>query len=216
MAAAAAGSCRRILTFLVLLLLHLHLCVSAVAHDNYDDDAIVSRFQDYLRIDTVQPSPDYYKAVDFINSQAKSLSLESQTIELVKGKPLLLLKWVGSDPTLPAFLLNSHTDVVPFEESKWTHHPLRAHIDGEGNIYARGSQDMKCVAMQYLEAIRKLKASGFRPIRSVYLSFVPDEEIGGHDGVEKFVESQLFKSLNIAIVLDEGKTKRNATSFDCC
>ncbi|CAA7042863.1 unnamed protein product [Microthlaspi erraticum] len=201
---AATGSCRRILTFLLLLLLNLHLCVSTVAHE--DDDAIVSRFQDYLRIDTVQPNPDYYKAVDFINSQAKSLSLESQTIELVKGKPLLLLKWVGSDPTLPAFLLNSHTDVVPFEESKWTHHPLRAHIDGKGNIYARGSQDMKCVGMQYLEAIRKLKASGFRPIRSVYLSFVPDEEIGGHDGVEMFVESELFKSLNIEIVLDEGLT----------
>lgn len=205
---AATGSCRGIFTFtfllqspiLVLLLLH-HLCLSAVA----DEDAIVSRFQEYLRIDTVQPNPDYYKAVDFIKSQAKSLSLESETIELVKGKPLLLLKWVGSDPTLPAFLLNSHTDVVPFEESKWTHHPLHAHIDQDGDIYARGSQDMKCVGMQYLEAIRKLQASGFHPIRSVYLSFVPDEEIGGHDGVEKFVESQVFKSLNIAIVLDEGK-----------
>lgn len=188
---------------LLLLLLVLHLCLlSAVA----GDDAIVSRFQEYLRINTVQPNPDYYKAVDFIISQAKPLSLESQTIELVKGKPLLLLKWVGSDPTLPAFLLNSHTDVVPFEESKWTKHPLQAHLDHTGNIYARGSQDMKCVGMQYLEAIHKLQASGFQPLRSVYLSFVPDEEIGGHDGAEKFVESHFFKSLNIATVLDEGIT----------
>ncbi|ESQ53063.1 hypothetical protein EUTSA_v10025205mg [Eutrema salsugineum] len=187
---------------LLLVLLHHHLCLSAVADD--DGDAIVSRFQEYLRINTVQPKPDYYKAVDFINSQAKSLSLESQTIELVKGKPLLLLKWVGSDPTLPALLLNSHTDVVPFEESKWTHHPLHAHVDHRGDIYARGSQDMKCVGMQYLEAIRKLQASAFRPLRSVYLSFVPDEEIGGHDGAEMFVQSQVFKSLDIAIVLDEG------------
>ncbi|KAG7544402.1 Peptidase M20 dimerization domain [Arabidopsis suecica] len=189
------------LRLLLLLLVVLQLCLlSAVA----GDDAIITRFQEYLRINTVQPNPDYYKAVDFINSQAKPLSLESQTIELVKGKPLLLLKWVGSDPTLPAFLLNSHTDVVPFEDSKWTHHPLQAHIDHHGHIYARGSQDMKCVGMQYLEAIRKLQASGFQPLRSVYLSFVPDEEIGGHDGAEKFVESQFFKSLNIAIVLDEG------------
>lgn len=196
-----AASCRRIAMSLLLLVL-VHLCLSAVA----DDQAIVARFQEYLRINTVQPTPDYYKAVDFIISQAKPLSLESQTIEFVKGKPLLLLKWVGSAPTLPALLLNSHTDVVPFEESKWTHHPLHAHMDHQGDIYARGSQDMKCVGMQYLEAIRKLQASGFRPIRSVYLSFVPDEEIGGHDGAEKFAESQLFKSLNIAIVLDEGNS----------
>ncbi|CAL9235635.1 unnamed protein product [Arabidopsis halleri] len=63
---------------------------------------------------------------------------------------------------------------------------------------------MKSVGMQYLEAIRKLKASGFKPLRSVYVLFVPDEEIGGIDGVGKFVESEIFKSLNIAIVLDEG------------
>lgn len=186
-----------------LLLLLFHLCLSASVA-KADDGAIVSRFQEYLRINTVQPSPDYYKAAEFIISQAKSLSLESQTFELVKGKPLLLLKWVGSNPTLPVVLLNSHTDVVPFEESKWNHHPLEAHVDGDGKIYARGSQDMKCVGMQYLEAIRKLQASGFQPLRSIYLSFVPDEEVGGHDGVEKFVESQVFKSLDVAIVLDEG------------
>lgn len=64
---------------------------------------------------------------------------------------------------------------------------------------------MKCVGMQYLEAIRRLKASGFQPVRSVYLSFVPDEEIGGHDGAEKFADSHVFNSLNVGIVLDEGK-----------
>ena len=30
-------------------------------------------------------------------------------------------------------------------------------MDEHGNIFARGSQDMKCVGMQYLEAIRLLK-----------------------------------------------------------
>ncbi|GAY46157.1 hypothetical protein CUMW_094840 [Citrus unshiu] len=42
------------------------------------------------------------------------------------------------------------------------------------------------------------------PVRSVYLSFVPDEEIGGHDGAEKFADSHVFNSLNVGIVLDEG------------
>lgn len=67
---------------------------------------------------------------------------------------------------------------------------------------------MKCVGMQYLEAIRNLKASGFEPVRSVYLSFVPDEEIGGRDGAEKFAGSDVFKNLNVGIVLDEGKSLR--------
>lgn len=63
---------------------------------------------------------------------------------------------------------------------------------------------MKCVGLQYLEAIRELKSNNFVPERTVYVSFVPDEEIGGHDGAEKFAESEFFKEINVGIVLDEG------------
>ncbi|XP_031131017.1 aminoacylase-1-like isoform X1 [Ipomoea triloba] len=166
---------------------------------------IISRFQAYLRIDTAQPEPRYGEAADFIISQAKSLSLETQIVEFVKGKPVVILKWPGKDSSLPTILLNSHTDVVPSEPHKWSHPPFGAQIDrATGNIYARGSQDMKCVGLQYLEAIRSLKASGFQPIRTVYLSFVPDEEIGGHDGAESFAHSDIFSKMNVGIVLDEG------------
>ncbi|XP_024178313.1 aminoacylase-1 [Rosa chinensis] len=114
------------------------------------------------------------------------------------------IKWPDSDPTLSSILLNSYTDVVLAEHRKWPHHPFSALVDPSGKIYARGSQDMKCNGLQYLEAIRRLKASGFKQTRTVYLSFVPDEEIGGHDGAEKFAESDIFKALNVGIVLDEG------------
>ncbi|KAF3331139.1 aminoacylase-1-like protein [Carex littledalei] len=164
----------------------------------------VSRFQEYLRIDTAQPSPDYAKAAAFITSQVESIGLESQTLELVAGKPLVLVKWPGRKSSLPSLLLNSHTDVVPSEPDKWDHHPFSASLDSSGRIYARGSQDMKCVGMQYLEAIRLLKKAGFTPDRDIYLTFVPDEEIGGHTGVEAFVKSEIFKELNIGLVLDEG------------
>jgi aminoacylase len=65
-------------------------------------------------------------------------------------------------------------------------------------------QDMKCVGMQYLEAIRRLRSSGFIPDRTIHVIFVPDEEIGGHDGVELFVSSKEFKDMNVGLVLDEG------------
>uniref|UniRef100_A0A8C6TDU6 N-acyl-aliphatic-L-amino acid amidohydrolase n=1 Tax=Neogobius melanostomus TaxID=47308 RepID=A0A8C6TDU6_9GOBI len=74
----------------------------------------------------------------------------------------------------------------------------------EGNIYARGSQDMKCVTIQYIEAIRRLKAEGHTLTRTVHLMFVPDEEVGGHKGMETFVNHQEFHKLNIGFALDEG------------
>ncbi|TYH90810.1 hypothetical protein ES332_A13G074100v1 [Gossypium tomentosum] len=174
-----------------------------------EQSQIISRFQEYLRINTSQPSPNYKKSTQFILSLAESLSLETQVIEFVQGKPLVILKWPGSDLFLPSILLNSHTDVVPSERSKWDYHPFGAHIDENGNIFARGSQDMKCVGMQYMEAVRRLKASGFQPKRSLYLSFVPDEEIGGHDGLEKLAQSDVFKNMNVDIVLDEGLASPN-------
>ncbi|XP_052193064.1 uncharacterized protein LOC127801733 [Diospyros lotus] len=170
---------------------------------DYSSSAILSRFQQYLQINTAHPSPNYHEAADFILSQAKSLSLESQTLEFVKGKPVLVLKWPGKNPGLPSILLNSHTDVVPAEHHKWSHPPFDARVH-DGRIYARGSQDMKCVGLQYLEAIRNLKSSGFQPLRTVYLSFVPDEEIGGHDGAKKLADSDAFRDMNVGIVLDEG------------
>ncbi|XP_009340791.1 aminoacylase-1 isoform X1 [Pyrus x bretschneideri] len=190
--------------------LRLRLCIisllllSSKSTAIQSDHPIISRFQRYLQINTAHPNPQYREAADFILSEAESLSLQSQTLEFVPGKPLVLLKWPGSDPSLPSVLLNSHTDVVPAEHDKWVHPPFSANLDPNGDVYARGSQDMKCVGIQYLEAIRRLKASGFKPKRSVYLSFVPDEEIGGHDGAEKLAESDVFKGLNVGIVLDEG------------
>ncbi|KAA3482591.1 aminoacylase-1-like [Gossypium australe] len=190
------------LLFLYLLLPFLTNSIPPPAQADHSE--IISRFQQYLQINTSQPSPDYQKSTHFILSQADSLSLQSQVIEFVQGKPSVLLQWPGSDPSLPSILLNSHTDVVPSEYSKWVHPPFGAHIDEQGNIFARGSQDMKCVGMQYLEAIRRLRSSGFCPKRSLYLSFVPDEEIGGRDGAEMLASSDVFKNMNVDIVLDEG------------
>lgn len=74
-----------------------------------------------------------------------------------------------------------------------------------GRIYARGTQDMKSVGVQYVEAIARLKHEGFRPKRNVHLLFVPDEEIGGSDGMEKFLESEQYKAMQpIAFAFDEG------------
>ena len=63
---------------------------------------------------------------------------------------------------------------------------------------------MKCVGIQHLEAVWRLKSSGKRLKRTIHLSYVPDEEIGGKDGMESFVKTSHFDALNIGFALDEG------------
>lgn len=83
------------------------------------------------------------------------------------------MSWIGEQPTLPAIMLNSHMDVVPAYPEQWSHPPFAAHIDENGRIYARGSQDTKAIGMQYLAAIRELKKDGKTFKRTIHVTFVP-------------------------------------------
>ncbi|KAJ7006664.1 aminoacylase-1-like [Populus alba x Populus x berolinensis] len=169
----------------------------------------ITRYQQYLRFNTAHPNPNYTAPVSFLTSLAQSLGLKTQTLEFTSNKPTLLITWQGSNPSLPSLLFNSHLDSVPAEPSKWTHPPFSATLTPEGKIFARGAQDDKCIAIQYLEAIRNLKARNFVPTRTLHISFVPDEEIGGIDGAGKFVKSKVFKDLDVGFVLDEGLASGN-------
>lgn len=161
-------------------------------------------FREYIRIETVQPNPDYPKCMEFLKTQAKSLDLPYKITECVPGKPIFVMTWTGTDPSLPSVMLNSHTDVVPVFPEHWKYHPFSAEKESNGDIYGRGTQDMKCVGIQHLEAIRRLKQDGRSLKRTVHVTFVPDEEVGGHDGMQKWVHTQHFKSLNVGFGLDEG------------
>ncbi|KAM0971607.1 hypothetical protein ACFX13_019790 [Malus domestica] len=191
----------------LLLTLLLHLLAATGALSDRQNDTPVGRFQNYLRINTAHPNPNYAAPVAFLTAIAQTLNLQIQTLHFTpsKSKPLLLLTWPGSHPSLPSLLLNSHLDSVPAEPDKWTHPPFSAHRTPEGLIFARGAQDDKCIAIQYLEAIRNLKAANFTPIRTVHVSLVPDEEIGGLDGAAKFAASKQFHDLNVGFMLDEGQ-----------
>uniref|UniRef100_A0A8C7PYI4 N-acyl-aliphatic-L-amino acid amidohydrolase n=1 Tax=Oncorhynchus mykiss TaxID=8022 RepID=A0A8C7PYI4_ONCMY len=124
-------------------------------------------------------------------------------IEVCPGRVVSIMTWQGTNPALKSILLNSHTDVVPVYQEHWKYDAFAAVKDAEGNIYARGTQDMKCVTIQYIQAIRRLKAEGRKCMRTIHLMFVPDEEVGGHKGMETFVKLPEFQKLNIGFALDE-------------
>lgn len=179
------------------------------------DELAVRNFRTYLRFPTVHPDPDYTDAVNWLHNQGSEIGLECFLVEIVPKNPILIMKWQGSDPLLRSILLNSHMDVVAAEYEKWSHDPFAAEMTADGNIYGRGTQDMKSVGIQHLEAVRRLKINGFIPKRTIYLSYLPDEEVGGGRGMQPFVEGRSpsnpnapntirFKDMNVGLCLDEG------------
>lgn len=144
--------------------------------------------------------------VEFLKEQADSLNLPLAIYYPVNEEnPVVVMTWEGSDPSLPSILLNSHTDVVPIFEEFWTRQPFAAEVDDDGRIFARGTQDTKSTGMLYLAAIRALKKSGVQQLkRTIHITFVPDEEMGGYYGMDSFAKTDEFAALNVGYALDEG------------
>jgi aminoacylase len=169
------------------------------------DAAALERFRAYLRMRTDHPDPTagYRQAVELLRGLARAGGWGFRVVELCPGHPLAVITWAGTRPELPSLVLNSHMDVVPAETEKWSVDPWAAELRG-GNVYGRGTQDMKSVGAQYWEALLRLRARGFAPTRTVHLLYVPDEEVGGGRGVKLLLADPLIRALNPGLVLDEG------------
>jgi aminoacylase len=175
-------------------------------------EAAIQSFCSFLKFETVSslaPKTGAYRdCAAWIMKELKSVGVfESVSFlpEAPEHSPVVVAVWKGKDESLPIILLNSHYDVVPADLSAWTVPPFDA-LRKDGKIFGRGTQDMKCVCVQYITAIRKIRALNptWQPERSIYLSFVPDEEVGG-GGMAAFLESECYRNLpGIAMALDEG------------
>ncbi|KAK4475957.1 hypothetical protein MN116_001195 [Schistosoma mekongi] len=179
------------------------------------DEIAVKNFIRYLQFTTVHPNPCYQPAVEWLVKLGQELELVCNIVELVPSNPIVIMRWEGYQPELPAIMLNSHMDVVPVVEKKWSYPPFSGVITPDGKIYGRGTQDMKSVGIQQLEAVRRLKSRGCRQLRrTVFITFVPDEELGGVKGMKPFVakynksisnfEEISFPDMNVGFCLDEG------------
>lgn len=83
--------------------------------------------------------------------------------------------------------------------------PFAANLSEDGRwIIGRGTQDMKCVCIQHLEGLYRAAIAAGPLKRTVHLTVVPDEEIGGARGLGAFVKTSAFAALNVGCALDEG------------
>lgn len=177
-------------------------------HDFNSPDFCLDFFKTLLQFRTVSaegPETGAYRAcVDWLATQCQSAGLTTKICEPIENKPILIASLIGTEPELPSIIFNSHYDVVPAMEEHWHTDPFVA-VEKDGKLYARGTQDMKCVCAQYVLAIGRLVQSGAKFKRTIHLTFVPDEETGGLHGMGEFLKHEDFTNLGpVACALDEG------------
>ncbi len=168
------------------------------------DDQMIATLQEYIRINTGHPKPDYRSALNLLKKRAHADGFLFQEVSLPSGNSVGIISFLGSDQNLSTLALNHHMDVVPANNDKeWKASPFEAKIIN-GELIGRGVQDMKGIGMVHYFALKELKDSGFVPKRTIHIFAVPDEEVGGFKGTKEFVNSDEFKTLNIGYVIDEG------------
>ncbi|KJH48905.1 N-acyl-L-amino-acid amidohydrolase [Dictyocaulus viviparus] len=64
-------------------------CNASDSSDN--EDIAVTKFREYLRIKTEQPTPDYEACKEFLFKLAGELGIETKAVEVVPGKPFIIM-----------------------------------------------------------------------------------------------------------------------------
>lgn len=187
-------------------LAHLNLAQS--------DEQMISFLQNYIQIDTTHPTPNYNDALSFLKKHAQRDDFLYQEVPLPSGRTAAIITLPGTDSRLPALALNHHMDVVPVpNENDWISPPFAGAIHDD-QMVGRGVQDMKGIGAIHYFALKSLKQKGIQPKRSIHIFAVPDEEIGGFTGTKEFVETEIFKQLNVGYLIDEGHSSGDTRVLD--
>jgi acetylornithine deacetylase/succinyl-diaminopimelate desuccinylase-like protein len=161
----------------------------------------VKTLQTYVRINTSNPPGDVMKAADFLTRVLEREGIAVKRFEPGNGRAIVLAR-LGGRGAGKAILLENHMDVVPTDASRWSRDPFAAEI-ADGNMWGRGTMDMKGIGVAQLYSFIMLKRLNVPLARDVLLMFVPDEEVGGTLGA-KWMRDNHYDELDPEYVLDEG------------
>ena len=101
-------------------------------------------------------------------------------------KKNLVARLRGTGAHQPVLLIG-HLDVVEARREDWSTDPFQL-VEKDGELYGRGTLDMKGPDAIMLASLIRLRQEGFRPTRDIILALTADEEGGGANGVQWLVQ----------------------------
>ena len=108
------------------LLLLLVFLANPIAQAQSLDDEAIKWLQEYIKIDTINPPGNEYRAVEFYKKIFQSEGIKFSTAESAPGRGNIWARLNGGDES--ALILLQHTDVVPADPKYWTTDPLSGDI----------------------------------------------------------------------------------------
>ncbi|MEM1441292.1 MAG: M20/M25/M40 family metallo-hydrolase [Verrucomicrobiota bacterium] len=156
-----------------------------------EKEEAVSLLQSLIRIDTTNPPGNEREAISLVSAECQSMGLDPVIVGANDERPNLVARWSaveGDRVSDRPLVLSCHLDVVPANETDWTHPPFSGAFE-EGCIWGRGAIDMKGFAAMGLAALKRLRKESVAINRDVIFAAVSDEEAGTKLGSSWLVEN---------------------------
>jgi acetylornithine deacetylase/succinyl-diaminopimelate desuccinylase-like protein len=159
--------------------------------------------QKYVRIESVNPPANTLPAASFLKAVLDRYGISARLLPSgPNGQTNLLVRVAGRDASKKPLLLLNHLDVVPVDRKAWKMDPFAALIR-DGQLWGRGSLDMKGIGIQHLTALVALRQAGITPCRDLVMLSTADEETAGTYGIRWMIQNY-FREIDAQYVLDEG------------
>jgi acetylornithine deacetylase/succinyl-diaminopimelate desuccinylase-like protein len=159
--------------------------------------------QQYIRIESVNPPANTAEAANFFKRILDDNGIPPRLYTSgPAGQTNLVVRLAGRDRSKKPLLLLNHFDVVPVDRKAWKVDPFAAVVQN-GEIWGRGSMDMKGIGIQQLMALVALKQAGIKPARDIVMLSTADEETNGILGIRWMIDNH-FSDIDAEYVLDEG------------
>ena len=171
-----------------------------------DQDDILKFTKEIVSIATENPPGAFYKpCVDAIKNKLSEIGLDYEIVEIPNQDSNLdnnkfprycILSFYGEGEKTLYF--HGHYDVVPAtcEEQ------FRPYVQS-GNLFGRGTSDMKSGLAAMIYAIKAIKASTIELDGKIGLAIVPDEETGGLLGSKYLTDINVLGKNGIGMLLAE-------------
>lgn len=172
-----------------------------IISDSLQQEA-VQILQDYLRIDTTNPPGNELATAEFLQHILRKEGIATRLIPIEENRANLVAVLPGDGSGGKAVILLHHMDVVPADAQYWKVPPFSGDILN-GEIYGRGTVDIKGKGIIDLMTMIHLKREKFPLKRDLIFLAVADEE-NNSIGSQWMVDHEAEFLKQAEFLLDEG------------
>ncbi|HHY37925.1 MAG TPA: M20 family metallopeptidase [Clostridia bacterium] len=176
-------------------------------------DEVISLTQSLVQIPSVNPPGDSPECAEFLMKKLRSEGIETEIVKAPGSCISNVVARLRGRRTGKTLLLNGHIDVVPPGDG-WTVDPFSGEIS-HGNIYGRGTCDMKSGIAAAAAAIIGIHRAGSPFNGEIIFTAVGDEETGSKDGTLHLIDRGIIKGVDFGIVCEPSNLEVDLGNRGC-